>query len=1072
MTCRVLPPLEALEGRLLLSLPSFATPLYDYYWAAPQNPLAVGVDGSDDPGTALTITAQSDNADVTVTVLPSTNHFAKLHFVSANGTAVGDVLVQLFDNYSGASGAVTRFITLSTQHVSSHGVISSTGSPFYTDVVVHRVIPDFMVQTGDAANGDGTGSSPLPNLTDPVVINDGLSFQGTGVLAFANTGYPNNSNSQFFITDAPYTGGNSGYIIFGQVVSGMDVVRQVISVPTNESDRPFDPPILQSVQILSGSSQDGTVVITPGAGFTGTANITITLDDGTQTTSKIITIADAATRDTLTGVRPTIDDMSDVTLGAVKSASFTVAITDDMSDTMLLETRTSYTGVNAAIDQVTQEVTVVASDDFDGVAKITVSAREADWGNLTPTEKTFYVISQPDGAAPIVSTRLVNPLGGSVTMAVQSGNLLLNLTNGLDIFDVSNPLAPVHEGYVALGGTGWDMQVVGNTVFVAAESAGLVAVSIADPAHPTILDSVAGDLGTYRYAVSVQVVGDRAYVADWGAGLSIYDVHDPANITRISSNNIIKAGTATRQGLALRAAAGVAVSGKYAYVTDAAGALAVFDVTNAASTKCLGYSVTASAPWGLSLVGDKLFVAESDGLSAYSLSSPSHPKKKSMLAMPGMPQYVAAVNQLAIVGFDRGFVLVDFSDLAHMQELGRWTAPGRGNQAGLDGEMVALPMGADQTVMVDATTLIDRLIVHKSLTFLDDQQVPVTVKVSRGTAIVNLSGAGTGSILSVTSPDVTAKTSITLSTPRGTTTTIHGASFDGDLKSFSAATAELDGAFSAVGTVGKLTLGDVNSGSTIDVGAPAFKGSLAVTLGSVQDLKMTSLTSLSKLTVTDWADSDAGFDLTAPSIGKLTVKGATGKAADFAADLQLTGAPGTAKTLNSVSIAHDLLGSTWDITGAVNSVKVTGTVAGSTLRADSFSSISVGAASGSDFLAGIALAMRRPSGHDDFADAAGFIKSFKVAGWRVPKGQAPPDLFVDSNVAAATIGSVTLKNVDYASGADAFGIWARTPDLVTAKPLGKVSCADSALVGAAIVTTKWTWPGQPMPQDNLDIQVL
>jgi hypothetical protein len=346
------------------------------------------------------------------------------------------------------------------------------------------------------------------------------------------------------------------------------------------------------------------------------------------------------------------------------------------------------------------------------------------------------------------------------------------------------------------------------------------------------------------------------------------------------------------------------------------------------------------------------------------------------------------------------------------------------------------------------------------------------VKVSGGTAIINTSGAGTGSILGVTSPDATAKTSITLSTLRGTTTTIHGASFDGDLKSFSAATAALDGAFSVAGTVGKLTLGDVAAGSTIDVGAPAVKGSLAVTLGSVQDLKLTSLTPLSKLTVTDWADSDAGYDLTAPSIGKLTVKGATGQAADFAADLQLTGAAAGAKTLNSVSIGHDLAGSTWDITGAVGSVKVTGTVQDSTLRAGSFNAISVGAASGSDFLAGIAPAMRHPAAHGDFADPAGFIKSFKVAGWKIPAGQAPPDLFVDSNVAAATIGSVSLKNVDYSSGAGTFGIWARTPDLPTAKPLGKVSCAEAALVGGVIVTTKWVWPGQSMPQDHLDIQVL
>ena len=93
---------------------------------------------------------------------------------------------------------------------------------FYNGIVFHRVIPGFMAQTGDPT-GTGTGGSDLPNVP--------AEFTATpfkrGTLGMARTSDPNSGNSQFFICfgDAPFLNGK--YTVFGQVVSGMNVVDKI-----------------------------------------------------------------------------------------------------------------------------------------------------------------------------------------------------------------------------------------------------------------------------------------------------------------------------------------------------------------------------------------------------------------------------------------------------------------------------------------------------------------------------------------------------------------------------------------------------------------------------------------------------------------------------------------------------------------------------------------------------------------------------------------------------------------------------------------------------------------------------
>jgi cyclophilin family peptidyl-prolyl cis-trans isomerase len=92
---------------------------------------------------------------------------------------------------------------------------------YFDGVTFHRVLDGFMAQGGDPTGTGGGG----PGYEFANEDND-LHFDQPGVVAMANAGRDTNG-SQFFITFGPQPGLDGGYTIFGQVVSGMDVVNGI-----------------------------------------------------------------------------------------------------------------------------------------------------------------------------------------------------------------------------------------------------------------------------------------------------------------------------------------------------------------------------------------------------------------------------------------------------------------------------------------------------------------------------------------------------------------------------------------------------------------------------------------------------------------------------------------------------------------------------------------------------------------------------------------------------------------------------------------------------------------------------
>ena len=109
---------------------------------------------------------------------------------------------------------------------------------FYDGLTFHRVIPGFMIQGGDPL-GNGMGGSD-ENIKGEFRANgvDNDIKHVRGVISMARSYNPNSASSQFFImhADAPHLDGQ--YAAFGKVVSGIEAVDEIASIPTDFRDKP------------------------------------------------------------------------------------------------------------------------------------------------------------------------------------------------------------------------------------------------------------------------------------------------------------------------------------------------------------------------------------------------------------------------------------------------------------------------------------------------------------------------------------------------------------------------------------------------------------------------------------------------------------------------------------------------------------------------------------------------------------------------------------------------------------------------------------------------------------------
>ena len=160
-------------------------------------------------------------------------------------TSEGAFTVRLFEKETPKT--VANFVALAegTKEWADPVTRAKVKRPFYNGLAFHRIIKDFMIQ-GGCPSGNGMGG---PGYQFEDEFAPGLRHDKEGILAMANSG-PNSNGSQFFITLVATPWLDNRHSVFGEVVSGMDVVEKIGMVATSKpGDRPLTPITVSTVEI-------------------------------------------------------------------------------------------------------------------------------------------------------------------------------------------------------------------------------------------------------------------------------------------------------------------------------------------------------------------------------------------------------------------------------------------------------------------------------------------------------------------------------------------------------------------------------------------------------------------------------------------------------------------------------------------------------------------------------------------------------------------------------------------------------------------------------------------------------
>jgi len=171
--------------------------------------------------------------------------------MSIDGNEVGRIVVGLYGN--AVPKTVLNFETLArgdTTH-SMGRKLAYEGSTF------HRIIPDFMIQGGDFTNHNGTGGLSIygDRFKDEKNGLMRLRHTGPGILSMANSG-KNTNGSQFFITTKATPWLDTRHVIFGKVMSGMNVVRLIEDRCGTQSGKPMYVVKVERCGVLETSKKD------------------------------------------------------------------------------------------------------------------------------------------------------------------------------------------------------------------------------------------------------------------------------------------------------------------------------------------------------------------------------------------------------------------------------------------------------------------------------------------------------------------------------------------------------------------------------------------------------------------------------------------------------------------------------------------------------------------------------------------------------------------------------------------------------------------------------------------------
>ncbi|KAI8854878.1 hypothetical protein BC829DRAFT_378736 [Chytridium lagenaria] len=168
----------------------------------------------------------------TVASMSQSNLKASLGSQAILHTTHGDIHIRLFPEH--APKAVENFVGLAKKG-------------YYDNIIFHRVIQGFMIQTGDPF-GDGTGGESLWGYDFEDEFSRSVKHDRPYTVSMANCG-PNTNGSQFFITTVPTPWLDNKHTVFGRATGGMDVVHLIEKTKTDKNEKPHEDIKILNVEV-------------------------------------------------------------------------------------------------------------------------------------------------------------------------------------------------------------------------------------------------------------------------------------------------------------------------------------------------------------------------------------------------------------------------------------------------------------------------------------------------------------------------------------------------------------------------------------------------------------------------------------------------------------------------------------------------------------------------------------------------------------------------------------------------------------------------------------------------------
>lgn len=375
--------LATLSQRTGIAIPQSSTPSFQNIanqTVLTGSPLHIPVDAYDPNGNPLTITVTSSNPNlVSAEVLQGSRS------VQMTVKDRGDMVFELFETE--APLPTSRFVELIQA-----GFYNNVGT---NQIIFHRVIDGFMIQTGDPT-GTGTGGSTLGDFNDQYNLN--LQHNRTGVLSFAKSSDDTN-DSQFFITDGAQRNLDFNHSVFGQLVEG-DKVREGISITSVDgSDKPTNPVIITSMNVFN-DTENGLIRLKAVGTQTGSATITVTVTDteGNSVNQQFTATVAADTFNSapfLTSLPATVNTKVNTPVVIQLSSQ------DVEGDAPFYDAaKVGSTNYTLSTDSTTGAVTVTPPVDFVGSFEVLVGVRQSTTANTVDTYDTQRITVNVAPAAP------------------------------------------------------------------------------------------------------------------------------------------------------------------------------------------------------------------------------------------------------------------------------------------------------------------------------------------------------------------------------------------------------------------------------------------------------------------------------------------------------------------------------------------------------------------------------------------------------------------------------------------------------------------------------------------------